>query len=490
MLCGLICLLAIPMLTAQSELRLSSIRHLLDGRRPLPRVLLRGTVTYNGRELIVQDGSGALAVDPASAASISLGDEIEAEGRLEMRTGIPILRDATIRRLWSGSTPLPLAITPDEAAEGAYNGMLVTSEGRLIKLDNGPGGAPRLTIDGGNQLFTCVLEQGASQSSAPPPGVPPATYQVGATVRCTGVLSVDQAQSALGAGTFLILLRTGADLRQLQAAPWWTPRHLQMLFALLLMLVWVAYRIHLRNARARLAMVLEERTRIAREIHDTLAQGFAGIALQLQALHRTMGPQSTAAEAHLSMALQMVRRSRAEAHRSIATLRTLHRCDNLANVCERLLRQLTEPAGVALHVIQHGAPRPLPDEVTSQIVRITQEAIANTVEHAGARSVTVTITHALSALTVEVRDDGHGFDLDNARSLETGHFGITGMHERAAGIHARLTIRSGAGGTVLHLHLPRLSATHGRVGKLLRRKQRNRFAGNPVPADPVPGAAQ
>ncbi len=459
-LCGMLAMALGPALTAQGDLRLSSIHNLLQGRTSVPLVLLRGTVTYNGGETIVQDGSGALAVERSALTSISSGDEVEVKGRLEMRSGIPIVREADVRRLWSGSMPLPLAISPDEAAEGAYNGMLVESEGKLIKADTGGTGTVRLTLDGGTQLFTCVLERR--------PPIATIRYETGATLRCMGVLFVEQRPSSLGAGTFQILLRSGMDLRQLQAAPWWTPRHLQMLFALFVLLLWAAYRIHLRNMQARLALVLEERTRIAREIHDTLAQGFAGIALQLQALTRTMGEQSAASEAHLAMALLMVRRSRAEAHRSIATLRTLHSCENLTAVSERLLRQLTEPAGIALTVLEVGMPRPLPDEVASQLIRIAQEAIANTVEHAHARHVTVTIQYCSAALTMEIRDDGHGFDLANARSLDTGHFGITGMYERAEGIHSRLAIQSSESGTVLRIEVPLAPRLRSRRGLMLR----------------------
>ena len=444
-LLGIACLAAARPLPAYGEPPLSSIRDLLHSHHSSSDVLLRGTVTYNGRELVMQDGTGALAVDAPSAAAVALGDEIEVRGSLELRPDIPIVRHATVRQLWPGSTPLPLSITPDEAAEGAYSGMLVATEGRLIKLVSGPRGAVRLTMDSGNQLFTCVLE-----AHTPPE---PLNLDIGSTVRCTGVLSVDQAEDAPEAGTFLVLLRNTTDAHLLAGGPWWTPRHLVALFIALLAMSWLGYRIHMRNVRGRLSMVVEERLRIAREIHDTLAQGFAGIALQLQGVARTMGDQSAATEAHLAMALKMVRRSRAEAHRSIATLRTLHSYEDLAMMCERLLRQLTLPAQLDLSVVKRGVARKLSDEVTSQILRITQEAIANVVEHAASRSVVVTITYTATAISVTIEDDGKGFNLDEVRSLESGHFGITGMQERAAGIGAQLAIRSGAEGTHLHLHL-------------------------------------
>ena len=446
----------------ESAFPLTSIRELVDGSHAQAHVLLRGAVTYNGQELLVQDQTGAIAVHSLGPVSVTLGDQVEVQGDLEPRPGIPLVREATVRVLWAGSTPLPLAIAPDEAAEGAYNGMLVAIEGKLIKVLSTPGGALRLTLDSGSQLFTCTLEAGA----------PAVTFSLapGSILRCTGVLSFNAPDRAFDSGTFLVLLRSGADAHLLTPAPWWTPRHLLFFFFLLLALAAFGYHIHLRNMQARMKLILEERSRIAREIHDTLAQGFAGIALQLQGVSRTMGQQSSATNTHLAMALQMVRRSRAEAHRSIATLRTLHHYEDLRAMLQKLLRQLTDPAVLTLTVTQRGAAYMLPDEVTSQVLRISQEAIANTVEHAKARAVNVTLNYAPDRVTVEIHDDGKGFDPDAAGSLESGHFGITGMRERAVQIRALLSLYSGADGTRLVLEIPTGSRTRPKVGWMVRRR--------------------
>jgi signal transduction histidine kinase len=424
---------------------LTSVRSLLDDPRTQFQIVLRGTVTYNTRQLIVQDQTGAIAVDAPANTNLNLGDEVEVHGQLEKRSGIPIIRNATVQDLWAGSTPLPLAMTADETAEGAYNGMLVSTEGRLIKITL-ESSRLRLTMESGSQLFTCVLDGDSIPEDSTP--------DVGATVRCTGVLALEQDTDALNTGTFLILMRNRHDIRVLAAAPWWTPRHLIFLFLLLLVLVWIGYRVHLRNIRARMNMILDERSRIAREIHDTLAQGFAGIALQLQGLERTMEKRSASTDAHLAMALQMVRRSRAEAHRSIATLRTLHSYQNLAAMTERLLKQLTQPAHLALIVEQHGVVRPFSDEVTTQILRISQEAVANIIEHARATTITLSFDYQPTSFALTIVDDGIGFDLERAKSLADGHFGIAGMKERAAQIAAEFSIDSSTQGTRLRLLLP------------------------------------
>src|ERR1700761_3142453 len=97
---------------------LASIREILEGQRTRTHVLLRGTVTYTTGDLIVQDQTGAIAVHQNVPGTFRLGDQVEVQGDLQDRSGIPLITNASVRFLWAGSTPLPLAITPEEAAEG------------------------------------------------------------------------------------------------------------------------------------------------------------------------------------------------------------------------------------------------------------------------------------------------------------------------------------------------------------------------------------
>ena len=323
--------------------------------------------------------------------------------------------------------------------------MLASTEGRLIKVAAESESRHRLTVESGSQLFTCVLDGDPMPAATMP--------DLGATIRCTGVLALEQGGVALDVGSFALLMTSHKDVQVLIPAPWWTPRHLTYLFGLLIIAGWIAYRVHLRNVRARMNMILEERSRIAREIHDTLAQGFAGIALQLQGLDRAIHDRSSDTSVQLNMALQMVRRSRAEAHRSIATLRTLHSSRDLAPMAENLLKQLTRPAGLELLVEEVGSIRAFSDETTTQILRILQEAVANILEHAQATRIALRFQYAASEFSFTITDNGIGFDPQAAESVGSGHFGITGMLERAAQIGAQLSIHSGSEGTQLKLWL-------------------------------------
>lgn len=363
---------------------------------------------------------------PESPRLTSIRELVEARrsGDHVSLRGLPLISGADVRILGPASPPLTLAITPHEAAEGAYN----------------------LTLDGGKQLFTCIFEAGLAKRHS--------DLTAGEVLRCRGVPSVNSPEPAFQSRTFSVLLRSGNDVHLLTPAPWWTPTHLLLVLSLLLLLALLGYRLYLRSVQARLTLVIDERARIAREIHDTLAQGFAGIAMQLQAIERSMGQQSAATNAHLAMALHMVRRSRAEAHRSIATLRTLHSYEGLAEMLQKLLQQLTNSANLTLTVVQRGTPVRLKDEVASELLRICQEAVANTVEHAQARSVHATLHYTARLLSLEIQDDGCGFDTEAIGSLDAGHFGMVGMRERAAHIHATFSMHSGPGGTRLRLEVP------------------------------------
>lgn len=435
------------------EASLVSIHGLLDARtEQSPRtVMLRGAVTYIGREIIIQDQTGAIAVQPLARSSLALGDEVEVQGRFQMQGAVPVVRQARIRRLWEGSTPLPVVIAPDEAAEGAYNLSLVEIEGRLVKVASDAGQPVRLTLENGSQIFAGLLDNsaGLARSRAKLERLRP-----GSVLSFTGVLSVGQPQTTFDASTFTILLRSDKDVRMIAGPPWGTPAHFAVVFAAAMLLIWLVYLMHIRNMRLRFEAVVEERSRIARDIHDTLAQGFAGIALQLQAVQTGLKRETSATASQLDMALQMVRRSREEAHHSIAALRMLEIDEPLPHLLERVLRQLTAQAGLRLAIISQGTVRRLSDEAQSELLRIVQEAVTNAVQHARASRIDILLVYTPGLLVLEVADDGCGFQPMNDGAANMGHFGLAGIHERTARIGGTLKIESGARGTCVRVRMP------------------------------------
>ena len=203
--------------------------------------------------------------------------------------------------------------------------------------------------------------------------------------------------------------------------------------------------------------VLAERNRIAREIHDTLAQGLAGIVVQLQAAEDAHITNPEDRQSHIARARELARENLAEARRSVWALRP-HALDgsDLCGAFTRLAEQMVSPAGVETTCQVRGTPRALPPEVERNLLRIGQEAFTNTVKHAGARAVRIELTFETGRVRLRVRDDGRGFDpAAPAGESGRGAFGLIGMRERAQDMGGRLTVTSQPGrGTEVAVVVP------------------------------------
>jgi len=198
--------------------------------------------------------------------------------------------------------------------------------------------------------------------------------------------------------------------------------------------------------QAREAGVLDERARMAREIHDTIAQGLTGIVTQLEAAEESRDPKR-----HLDAAAKLARESLSEARRSVQALRPqpleeARLPEALATVAEGWAAL----NGVAAAVATTGDPRPLPVDVEATLLRTAQEALANVAKHASATRVGLTLSYMEDQVTLDVRDDGVG-----GAAARPGGFGLTSMSERIAGLHGALAIESEPGaGTAVSASVP------------------------------------
>ena len=214
----------------------------------------------------------------------------------------------------------------------------------------------------------------------------------------------------------------------------------------LVMLAWLLFRLRVRGMQAQFNAVLGERTRIAREIHDNLAQEMAGISVQLEVVARTMPPGAAAAMTYLDRARQQVRHGIAEARRYVWELRspTLENND-LPTALAETARRLTHETAIQTQVEVNGTFRPLAQSVEDNLLRIGQEAINNAVKHAQAQRISVNLVFDARRVQLIVRDDGRGFDNQAAANGRAGHFGLIGMRERAEKIGGTLSIQSSNG---------------------------------------------
>lgn len=287
--------------------------------------------------------------------------------------------------------------------------------------------------------------------------------QGGLTPRNIGVLECSRLRGAGAAASTqglryhasipLVFQETALGIMNVTGPSWrkLTPTELRLLST-------IAYQVGIAIERARLAQErtrlvrAEERTRLAREIHDTLAQGLTAIALHIEGALPYLEHDPERARVRLTRALSATRESLEEARRSVLNLRTgLPAGQPLGEALGALGRRFTAETGVRVHLAVRG-DRPLPLAVEAELVRIAQEALANVRVHAAAHEVMVTLRITARSVSLAIHDDGQGVDL---RALGPGHHGIMGMRERAGLVGGRLRVRSRLGeGTTVTVTVP------------------------------------
>jgi signal transduction histidine kinase len=229
-----------------------------------------------------------------------------------------------------------------------------------------------------------------------------------------------------------------------------------LLVAIAVLAVYAGYLLRVRQMQMQYNAVLRERNRIAREIHDTLAQGFIGVSVQLEVVARLLDSSLEAARAQLNEARTLVRRSIADARASIWELRSQEAGnEDFAARLSKMAKQLTASSGTRAQVDVHGVYRPLAAQVEDELFRICQEAVTNVVRHAQASNVRIDLIFDARKLRITIKDDGQGFAGTAASAGPDGHFGLKGMLERADRIHAELAVDSTLGtGTTITVEAP------------------------------------
>ena len=207
------------------------------------------------------------------------------------------------------------------------------------------------------------------------------------------------------------------------------------------------------SQQSRQAAVVAERNRLARDIHDTLAQGFTGVIVQLEAAAdaSSQGLAREAAE-HLRRAGELARESLNEARRSVRALRP-HALDekNLCQALEELIRKMTAGTAMRAQFKVKGHPRLLPPEWEENILRIGQEVLTNALRHAHASEFQTQFVLDPNEIRLELSDNGRGFD----SAARHDGFGLLGIRERVEGMGGQLVLESKPGrGTAVLIVLP------------------------------------
>jgi len=248
--------------------------------------------------------------------------------------------------------------------------------------------------------------------------------------------------------------------------PWWDTWWFKVAVgALLVLLGWAAYRYRMREVARQFNIRLEERvrerTRIARELHDSLLQGFQGLMFRLQAVRDLLPGRAEEAGSELEKALDRGDEAIADAREAVQDLRSTSLVESdLEHALKALREELGSAAHLAFRVIVEGKQRELAPLLRDDIYGVAREAVRNAARHANARNIEAEIEYGQSDFSLRIRDDGDGIDRDVlARGRREGHWGLQGMRERAEQMGGRLNVWSERkAGTEVELVIPAASA--------------------------------
>jgi signal transduction histidine kinase len=396
--------------------------------------------------LYVDDGTGGARVETEEAPAMGVGSLVEVSGFPAVTPGKPILTNAVIKVAGEGPQPTPLRLSGGGVVAPDNDATLVRMEGTLLSVLTGAG-KPTFVLKVGETVFDADLDGavplGALERIRP-----------GSLVAVTGVYAYQSGP----APSFRLLLRTPGDVVVLSAAPWWTMGHTGVMLAILAMgafgaVIWIGA--SGRRKRQQYQAVLNERTRVARELHDTLEQGLSGIALQLEAVAATLEASPSRAHQSLDVARQMLRYSLEETRRSVMDLRSQAlESRDLGGALTDLARQMTLGSTAAAHVRVEGTPARLDASAEHHLLRIGLEALTNALKYSGAGRIDIVLRFQTSATTLVVRDNGCGMG-HAAEDPSSGHFGLQGMRERVDKLGGVLSIESAPGkGTTVSVTVP------------------------------------
>ena len=211
-----------------------------------------------------------------------------------------------------------------------------------------------------------------------------------------------------------------------------------------------AWQLRLSMMRRQFRLVLEERARIGREIHDTLLQGMTGIALKLDGISRRKNLDLARVAGELKLLRHQISHYLRDARQSITALRPNEGSQDLVGALRTSGTKLTANEPTRFELTVKGTPRAMSSDVQREFVRVVEEAIRNAMRHGAAQHVEVEVDYETSGLRVLVRDDGVGFDPNGDHGDDEPHWGLVGMSERMSRIGGRLSIASRPGeGTVI-----------------------------------------
>ncbi len=414
-----------------------------------PRAAIRGAVILTTPFLAVQDPANfAVKVLASSEIPLKIGDEVEVGGEVKLDQYNPYLCDARVRLLREAIPVSPLNVTAHQIATGTYDSRYVQVEAYLRGVSRSDSGQIVYDLDAGNQTFQAILPRGRFRSEL-------ASLAPESRLRLKGISLADPAYNK-ARDPFVLLLRSVDDIDVVAGPPWWNLSTLILASLAVLALGFLCIHFYLVAQHWRLRAVSEEREMLAHEIHDTLAQSFAGLGFQLQAIRNSLPAGADQLRAQVDLALSMARTSHGEARHSIASLRPngIDESSLLATLRDSATR-LTRNGAVRIEVAGDDFKSPLPPRIKDALYRIGQEAIANSIRHGQPNRIQIAFQRTRTHVVLSVTDDGRGYETMTNSVEEASGFGLLGMRKRAESVNAHLRIESKPGsGTRVEVEAP------------------------------------
>ena len=426
----------------------------------IERAKVRGTVTLalpNQGLFIREAEDGGLWVQTSQGFTgplVKAGDVVEAVGWPEASDFRPELRGAVFRVVSHGPPLLPIPATVQELLSSRHHADLVVVDGSVVGHVDEPLGT-RLLLSHDDGFFEARVPHLVTKEPLP-------EWVRDARLRITGIcenVPGEGVSSLQVSPMFFIRVSAADDVRVISSPPWWSAgRILWLLGAVvgcaMLVGIWavalrrrVAIQTGVIEAQVHRAGAHEERQRLARELHDSLEQEMTGVGLQLETALARLANDPDAAKLSVERARRLLHRAQRETRETIWDLRSSPNDPSvLPGLLTEILGPLVEAAGSSLEVsCSDNLPGGLPNTLMHHLVRVAQEAVANSAKHGRSRTIRVSVDFMNEEIRLRVADDGCGFQQDGVPGARQGHFGLTGMQERASKCDGTLTISSTPG---------------------------------------------
>ncbi len=390
---------------------------------------------YVRHVLYVNDGSDGARIETEQAQQLRPGTIVDVAGFPAVTPGKPILTNAIFKVAGEAPQPLPVTLDAPNAITPDNDATLVRMRGQLLSMLTNPTERV-LVLRVGDTVIDANLEPDAGTDRLE-------RIRPGSLVSVTGVYSYQWGPPP----AFRLFLRSSQDVNVVALAPWWTAQHTGVMAIILAFVaggavLWV--RTISNRKRREYQAVLNERTRVARELHDTLEQGLAGISLQLEAVAGSLPTSPASAQQSLDVARQMLRYSQEEARRSVMDLRSQAlESRDLVGALTDLAKQMTQSSNVLATVRVEGTARRLDASCEHHLLRVGLEAVTNAIKHSGARRIWITLRFQDGGTDLIVEDNGCGLRYEAPDTdVAGGRFGLQGIRERMDKLGGVLRIES------------------------------------------------